>query len=388
MSNHTQQSFKNLAALALALPGISQAATPVENVQIELGFSQYSEDDIKADDVIFGSLERYDIDVSDFSLVAPLGANNQIELAYSIDEMSGASPWFVMDMGGEYVQAMSGATITDERKDWLLGWSYYTDDTTYSLQTGRSIENDYQATNLGVSIEHELNNANTVLGFAFSRSVDQVSASDRDIFATRPKDENRQMNTVAFSVSQVINPTLIMRGGVSYEVQSGFLSDPYKLASVGGMLLQDNRPNSRHAVVVSSGARQYLRSFDAAIKADYRYYTDSWGVDSHDLELAWHQTITEGFSLEPNVRWYKQSQADFYANAFDANATVYSSDARLGAFTGHSYGLILNKAILSAVVSLSAEKYRSRSDSNKPLYDPIGLTDYSLFTLSVRFEFK
>lgn len=388
MSNHTQQSFKNLAALALALPGISQAATPVENVQIELGFSQYSEDDINADDVIFGSLERYDIDVSDFSLVAPLGANNQIELAYSIDEMSGASPWFVMDMGGEYVQAMSGATITDERKDWLIGWSHYTNDTTYSLQTGRSIENDYQATNLGVSVEHELNNANTVLGFAFSRSVDQISASGRDIFATRPVDENKQTNTVAFSLSQVINPTLIMRGGVSYETQSGYLSDPYKLANVGGMLIQENRPDSRHATVVSLGARQYLTDLDAAIKADYRYYGDSWGVGSNTLELAWHQTILEGFSLEPNVRWYKQSRADFYANAFDEGATAYSSDPRLSSFTGNAYGLIINKAILSAVVSLSAEKYRSSADSNKPLYHPLALTDYSLFTLSVRFEFN
>lgn len=374
-----------LFAAAVALPGISQAAAPVQNTQIEVSYSEYHEESIAAGDVAFGSVDRYDIDVSDFSFVTPVGGNNQIQLAYSTDRLSGASPWFVMQGPDGYVQAMSGATIWDERRDILASWSHFTDDQIMTVQMGRSEENDYLSNNIGVSFEQELNNANTVLGIAYSKANDEVSASDRDIFPTRPEGEDKDVDTLSLSLSQVINPKLIVRAGYSREEQRGFLSDPYKLASVSGMLLQDNRPGARKANIFTLGTRQYLAPIESALKVDYRFYGDNWGIDSNTLTLALHKTITAGFSIEPNVRWYSQSRANFYANAFD-DTTFYSSDPRLAEFNGSSYGFIVNKSVLSAVVSLSYEQYKSSSDVADPLYKPLGLVDYSLFTLSVRVD--
>ena len=76
-----------------------------------------------------------------------------------------------------------------------------------------------------------------------------------------------------------------------------------------------------------------------------RYMADSWRVHSDTalLRLRWSFSDRSQY-LEPNVRWYRQTAADFYTpfivSAENAPISGYeSSDFRLSAFRAITYGL-------------------------------------------------
>jgi hypothetical protein len=40
--------------------------------------------------------------------------------------------------------------------------------------------------------------------------------------------------------------------------------------------------------------------------------TDDWGVDSHTLDVHWHQPVRMKWYVQPHVRYYTQSAAEFW----------------------------------------------------------------------------
>jgi len=389
MKTSLKQQLTTLSAIATSLTALpSHAAVPQNNTTIEVGYSNYIEDDLPEEKVLFGSTSRYDIDVSEFKLVAPIGDSNQLNVEYSVDSMSGASPWYVMDLGDGPILAMSGATIVDERKDVLIGWTHYLPDDTLSIAIGNSSEDDYKANNIGLSWQHELNNDNTILSVNHAVSMDDINASDSDLFVTRPTGMKKRVANTGIGITQVISSVATMQAGIGYESAKGYLSDPYKLASVDGFIVQENRPETKYANILTAGYRHYFIEAEGALQADARWYQDSWGIKSSTIELGWHQSIGSTFSLRPSVRYYRQSAADFFANTSTAGSKYYSSDSRLSNFKGRSYGLVVSKAILGFVFDLGYEKYSSSSDTKDENVMPLGLVDFSLTTLSVKFEFE
>ena len=47
------------------------------------------------------------------------------------------------------------------------------------------------------------------------------------------------------------------------------------------------------------------------IDGSYRFMTDDWGVTSHTIDLKYHWQLDHAY-LEPHLRYYLQSEADFY----------------------------------------------------------------------------
>ena len=60
-----------LTSAALSMPAFS-AAQPVET-EISVRTSLYKEENVPADNIIFGDDVRYDIDIHQFSLLTPVG---------------------------------------------------------------------------------------------------------------------------------------------------------------------------------------------------------------------------------------------------------------------------------------------------------------------------
>lgn len=141
-----------LAALmqaALAIPGIASA-----DITTDYLYSRYQEGDIAADRLQPGaSGKRFSIDSHLFRVTAPVAdAVGGLDLTY--ESLSGASPWFVMPgTDGRPVQAMSGASIREDRKavegSVLLAKSPVS--TRFSV--GYSNEDDYRAIHGGVEAE-------------------------------------------------------------------------------------------------------------------------------------------------------------------------------------------------------------------------------------------
>ena len=147
MKRKPSRSLIALSTTALALPGISNADAPPTESTLSYKISNYQEDDLSREQVPFGELGRYDIDVHQFQLVSPLGRNFSLSVDANHEDMSGASPWFsTANANGEPVLNMSGASgIRDKRSELSIGARYYMENGNIGGYVGYSEENDYRS---------------------------------------------------------------------------------------------------------------------------------------------------------------------------------------------------------------------------------------------------
>ncbi len=69
--------------------------------------------------------------------------------------------------------------------------------------------------------------------------------------------------------------------------------------------------------------------WDGALKINYRYYWDDWGIKGHTIEVIYDQRLVTDWIVSPHVRLYTQTPASFFGNQFPAPQTYMSADYRL-----------------------------------------------------------
>jgi len=115
---------------------------------------------------------------------------------------------------------------------------------------------------------------------------------------------------------------------------------------------------------------QYRRFYDvgdgAALHADARLYSDSWGIYSQTLTVRWAQEVLHNdlhFQLTPMVRYYRQSEAEFYSLALDpADDEFNSSDYRLSAYGALTIGGTAQLHLPRWIISADWQQYIARED--------------------------
>ncbi len=341
-----RRSLAALTAGALALPGLAGPAgadAPSERPSASYRFSTYQEDKIDSSNLAPGSEdERYEIDTHQLRFSSPLSSKIDFSLDVVHETMSGASPWFVQEgPNGEALQVMSGATIDEERTDFLGKLNYFLDNGRVSFLGGVSDEKDYQSLNGGLEWERHFNEKNTTLTTGVGLSFDEIEPTDADLFATRVSSEDKESYSAFITLSQILNRHSAIQSTLSYQNSNGFLSDPYKLISVGGVNLADSRPDDRNMLAWLTRYRRHFEKLDGSFHADYRFYIDDWDINSHTVELAWYQNLFRTIKLVPNARYYSQSEADFYAPFLSVLPSdgYASSDYRLSPYGAISYGI-------------------------------------------------
>jgi hypothetical protein len=330
-----------LTTSALLLPGLARAQE--ERWSVDYAYSLYSEEDADSSKVNAGSSERYDIDTHLLSLKGPITGRLDFGVDLVHETMSGATPYFVEpDANGEPVLVMTEASVEDQRTDLNLHGTYYYDTARLNLQGGYSVEDDYSAINFGLGTEHDFGEKNTTLSWGLGVSLDDIDPTpDDDPITPDPDSESKRTISVFGGWSQVMGRSSVFQTVLSYQNGSGFLSDPYKLVSIAGVNLPDDRPDSRSQYAVLARLRRHFESVTGTAHLDYRFYYDDWGILSHTAELAWYQSLfSDVLFIIPSVRYYTQSQADFYAPFFTTGLGAgenASSDYRLspyGALSG------------------------------------------------------
>jgi hypothetical protein len=348
--------LRALTSGTLALPGIAGdafAEGPPPEVRSQYTYSHYSEDDIDASKVTPGSTRsRYEIDVHQLRFDAPIGDRFDAGVEIAYETMSGATPWYVVPgPSGEPLQVMTGATIEEQRTDITLSGNYYLDQGRAGAKAGVSVENDYLAISGGVEGERNFNEDNTSLTGGVGFSVDEITPTDADLYPTRPESEDKQSVSVFAGLAHVLGRSSVLQSTLSYQYAQGFLSDPYKQAFVAGTPLGDSRPDQRNQI-------SWLT----------RYRHSDWGINSHTIEVAWYQALFDAIRLIPGIRYYSQSQADFYAPYYVAprNDGLYSSDYRLSPFGALSWRIKAETRFQTWNIDWSAtvgyERYTSSGD--------------------------
>ncbi len=348
-----------LTSTALALPGLvpsAQADTAPLNYSLDTNFSRYAE-----------SGGRMKIDVYQAAATLPINDKLSFRLNGVKDVITGASPVGPALPGAPsckgpthagLTQCMSGASISDVRDAIDLNASYYyTEAGTLDVDVGRSSENDYESNFFNLNNRWEFNNKMTTLSTGYGYASDQVWEI-KDINGVKVRTSgnggDKQTNQSMIGLTQILDKNSLVQTNLTYSFSDGYLSDPYKYAYAPWALFStpysrwkhDARPGFHNQI---GWLARYVRNFEAlnsaALHADYRFYSDTWGIESHTFELSWLQPIVDGWLLTPRVRYYTQNSAFFYNTVFMAPTSdgFYSSDYRLAGFGAIGGGVQLSK---------------------------------------------
>jgi Protein of unknown function (DUF3570) len=218
-----------------------------------------------------------------------------------------------------------------------------------------SYEDDFYSGTINAAIAHDFNDKNTTVSFGVNDESDviqpigntPVPLSDYSAFA---KEGNKSKNGVGalLGVTQVMTRSWLTQLNFAVDRFSGYLNDPYKIVSVldaGGNTTgyeYENRPDSRTRRSVYLENRVGWGRTSAGVS--FRYMTDTWGIhsDTAQVHFRWWSPTREQY-IEPTVRWYRQSAADFFqpwlSSADVADTKYVSADSRLAAFHAFTYGL-------------------------------------------------
>ena len=206
---------------------------------------------------------------------------------------------------------------------------------TPALQLTQSTENDYSSTGIAVRDAIDFNQKNTTLQLGLAMNYDLVDGLWVD------KEQEKQTYDALVGVTQVLTPNTLLTFNLSGGHSSGYLDDPYKIVEKNGVLVPEKRPDTRDKQVVFLALNHYVDALNGSADLSYRWYNDSFGVQADTLALAWYQKLGSRWIVRPQVRYYRQTEADFYGVRFTGNPQEYSADYRLSELEAIGYGLKL-----------------------------------------------
>lgn len=362
---------------ALALPGVAMGAIPLDADEVPVDYKRlsYEEDGLMQ------------VDADYFSVGIPINSKNDLSLAVEYETMSGASPvYFSSGPDNTVIQVTSGASITDQRTAGSLNYRHFTDDGVVSITPAASSENDYDSRSLTVEYQWDANDNNTTYSFGGGYASETVGATGQDL------SEDKKGTSLFGGVTQVLDAKSLLQLNLSFAVESGYLSDPYKLTEVEGSILSENRPDERLQTAFLVRYIKFVEGEDASLHLSYRYFSDDWGIKAHTLETTWNQELPNSWLLSPNLRYYSQQKADFYQPFFTSTRVdgIYSSDYRLASFGSILAGVKIEKTFdNNTSLNANFEYYTRRGDLKlfgEHSIDPEPLDSF-MITFGVRHTF-
>lgn len=386
MSEHNKPAGKSTGSIlraSLMLPGLAalaavgtapaHAESPPEQTTISVKYSHYQESQ--------GSWDRVSVDAPQFYIQAPIGEHWSVEGSAVVDSVSGASP--------RAHTLRSGASVmSDERTAGDVRFTRYFDRAAISASLAYSDEHDYQSKALGLQGRWSTDDNNRTWTAGLGLARDRIDNTSNGV--NTAINQKKRTTEVMGGVTQVMTPNDIVQFNLTRTMGSGYFDDPYKSF--------DTRPDKRNAWIALGRWNHHITSANLTTRASYRYYSDTFGIKSHtmDLELVkpWGQ-----WTFTPGIRYYSQSAANFYFDpVLDANGqynelatfqraasmTGYRSpDQRLAAFGAITASMKVSYAFspnTSADIKLDLyrQSTRWRMGKGSPGLDPMNATIFQI----------
>ena len=368
-----------LAAATCALLG-SGAPAPVDAQEepkwdFNTSLLYYGEDGNRVQDASLKTLSRR------------LFADDRVlSIGVTVDALTGATPngairqdtvqTFTRPSGRAAYSVPAGElplddTFRDTRVALTANWQQPTGEAgLVNVGVSASKEYDYLHTGLNARYAHDFNKRNTSVSAGISIARDTIepvggapvpltAMLDVGDTSNRLGDDDKDVLDIVFGVSQVVSRDLVVQANYSYSRQQGYLNNPYKVLSLvdpltgdtlprvpgpeggpSGQFLFENRPEERTQHSLFAQAKYYMDG--KVLDVSYRYMTDDWEIDSHTVDLRYRWPVGDSRYLEPHLRFYTQTEAEFYRLSLDSSQALpsfASSDYRLGNFDAITAGL-------------------------------------------------
>ncbi len=309
----------SIVLAALALPGLLPRSAVADNAPehalIEVKTEHYQDSQ--------PGFQRIKIDEPGIYALIPIGQHWSLSGAAVYDAVSGASP--------RYYTTKSGASsVHDKRYSGDVEATYYAARSSYGLSYAHSEENDYDANSVSADAIFSTPDNNTAFNVGLSAGRDAINPTNRIVV-----NEHRTTYAGIVGVTQALSAVDLVQFQVGYSTGHGYFSDAYKLF--------DNRPRRRNSETASLRWNHHIATFGATLRANYRFYQDTYGINSHTIEVQWVQPVGQSWVLTPGLRYFTQNAAKFYVDPPPRapfpnlpDGSTSSLDQRLSAFGAYA----------------------------------------------------
>lgn len=316
-------------------------------------------------------------------------------------------------VGNYYIDMVSSASIdvittaspyTEERKQWSLGMDYLRGNTTMRVGYTSSEESDYEAATYNFSVSQDMFGDLTTLTLSYALGDDIVGKSDDPTF-----ERFLDKQIYGIGLTQILTKNMIATLNFETMTDEGFLNNPYRSvryfdsgSALGYSYEGELYPNTRTSNAVGVRARYFL-PYRAAIEGEYRYFIDTWDIESHTASLSYIHPWRD-FTFTGKFRYHDQTGAHFYSDLFSsAQATNFRGrDKELSPLTSYTFKLkaaytflnedqswgFLKKGSVTASLDMLQVDYHNFSDlSARALIgeEPLYSLDANIFQLFFSF---
>ena len=250
---------------------------------------------------------------------------------YYVDSVSSASIDVLTSGASEY---------TEERTEKSIDFTYLHGKSLINLGYTGSDENDYEATSFRFDISQDFFGDMTTLSLGYSQGNDDITQTGNDAFS-----DELERRHYRFGVAQIISRTLVANLNYESIIDEGYLQNPYRFILVetgsGYNLAQEAYPRTRNSDAISLKLAWHT-PLSSALKMRLGYFDDSWGINAYSIEFDYTHAISPQLLLDLRLRGYTQSEADFYANSFNATTAQQNflgRDKELSQYDSYSIGI-------------------------------------------------
>jgi hypothetical protein len=276
------------AALSCIAPAASAAENAPEKATVAIKLGSYSDSQ--------PGWERITGTTPQVYVQAPIAGDWAIEASAAMDSVSGATPrWHT-----QHTELSGASQMNDVRRAGDVKVTRYLSRAVVSVSVARSSENDYISNALGLDARWSSEDNNHIWSASFGHASDRIDTTSTGGSAV---DRQKTTNEFMAGLTQVLTADDIAQFNLTRSLGSGYYSDPYKTL--------DQRPSQRDAWIALARWNHYLGPFGASLRSSYRYYSDTFGVQSHTVGLDWVQPAGN-WTVTPGARYYSQGAANFY----------------------------------------------------------------------------
>lgn len=372
---------QSVAIFVLALLAVNSAEGSVlPEDRVDIRYHTYSGGDV-------------DIDGPSILVRKKVGKNFSVSANYYVDMISSAS----IDV------ITTASPYSEERTQWSMGMDYLRGDTTMRVNYSNSSEPDFDATTYSFSVSQDLFGDLTTLKLSYALGEDVIGNVTDPTF-----EQENSRHHYGVGLTQVLTPDLITALNFEVITEEGFLNNPYRLVRYADLTLlgysyePELYPNTRTSTALGLRAKYHL-PYRAAVEAEYRFFEDTWGIESNTASLAYIHPVGP-WTFEARYRYHDQTGAVFFADIFARpEETIFRSrDKDLSPLTSNTVGFtasfefidgsqgwrFIDRASVSLAVDVLNIEYHEFSDLSTDAFyplEPLYELDATIFQLHFSF---
>jgi hypothetical protein len=240
----------------------------------------------------------------------------------------------------------SATTFEDTRHEGVLSLGFRGQRSALTLSGGAGVERDYTSIIASAAGNVDLPGKNTNLALSYTHNFDHVCDRDNEMATALERRaltgvdpcekksvllvedtegmtawRDLDIDTAQATLTQNVSPTVVAQASLYGQVLRGFQANPYRRVRVAGVEPQESVPEVRGRAALMLQANKFLESLRSTMHGSVRGYSDTWGVNSVALEMAYSQYLGDPLLVRVRGRIYQQSEATFFKDAFYYDTT-------------------------------------------------------------------